>query len=224
MCFEEETITRYFRKIPLIFCCFSAFMYLSYQLLDCCLPSRLRLLLHSTFNGLLWSQKLSPISWCLYVRQIICLLHSKGNCSVLSLKMYDIVRESIFFTLLLGNLYNYDLRTKAHFWVDHATRQTISSQVSIWNLEWFLKSVIIKVQNQTMRPFPKTEALTPSKANCFCSWLMWGQRVRKRGNILKYMFYILFPILSYILWVSPQWIHFQLLTILFPSHPMKSSS
>lgn len=73
--------------------------------------------------------------------------------------------ESIFSTLLLGNLYNYDLRMKVHFWVDHATWQTISSQVSMWNLEWFLKSIIIKAQNQIMRPFPKIEVLTPPKQN-----------------------------------------------------------
>lgn len=137
MCFEEETITRYFRKFPFIFCCFSAFMHLSYQLLDHCLPTHLPLLLHSTFNGLFCSQKLSPISWGLYVTEIICLLHSKGNCLVLSLKMYDRVRVH-FFTLLLGNLYNYDLRMKADFLVDQATRHAISSQVSMWNLEWFL--------------------------------------------------------------------------------------
>lgn len=34
---------------------------------------------------------------------------------VLSLKMHDRVRDYFFFTLLLGNLYNYDLRMKAHF-------------------------------------------------------------------------------------------------------------
>lgn len=114
---SEETITRNFRKLPFILYCFSALMYLFHQPLEHCLPSHLLLLPHSSFNGLLCSQKLYPASWCLYERQII----PDGN-----------IQKGIAWPCLqkctfLGNLHNYDLRMQVQFWVLHATRQAILS-------------------------------------------------------------------------------------------------